>query len=240
MDQNGVVRSRHRRSPSSDRFLGVFSPTNPGTVLTDSGENSVSGDELNEDDVFWTEDFTEPPRVRSSSSSSVTSMRQPFRQPGKYGVLAALSDDHRNSNQSLLHRNPSLSPSTSPFNRTQLSVSPTQPPPFSRAIPSIPKPHQNYSSYSQSMPARKFQHSAPVNVPMIPRKVRNGSLADVDIDDNDGDDEMLPPHEIVARGSVARSPKTTFSVLEGVGRTLKGRDLRQVRNAVWRQTGFLD
>jgi hypothetical protein len=29
-------------------------------------------------------------------------------------------------------------------------------------------------------------------------------------------------------------------VLEGVGRTLKGRDLRQVRNAIWRQTGFLD
>jgi hypothetical protein len=29
-------------------------------------------------------------------------------------------------------------------------------------------------------------------------------------------------------------------VLEGAGRTLKGRDLRQVRNAVWRKTGLLD
>jgi len=57
--------------------------------------------------------------------------------------------------------------------------------------------------------------------------------------DDDDDEEMLPPHEIVARGSGV-SPKTTFSVLEGVGRTLKGRDLRQVRNAVLRQTGFLD
>lgn len=56
-------------------------------------------------------------------------------------------------------------------------------------------------------------------------------------DEDDG--EMLPPHEIVARSS-ARSPMTTFSVLEGKGRTLKGRDLRRVRNAVFQKTGFLD
>lgn len=89
------------------------------------------------------------------------------------------------------------------------------------------------------MPVRKFQHSVPVNVPMMPKKAPRSDLADVEIDDDDGDDEMLPPHEIVARGS-ARSLKTTFSVLEGVGRTLKGRDLCRVRNAVFRQTGFLD
>ena len=44
---------------------------------------------------------------------------------------------------------------------------------------------------------------------------------------------MLPPHEIVARGS-AILPKTTFSVLEGVGRRLKGRDLN-VSTATRRQ-----
>ena len=32
----------------------------------------------------------------------------------------------------------------------------------------------------------------------------------------------------------------SFSVREGAGRTLKGRDLRRVRNAVLRRTGFLD
>ena len=58
---------------------------------------------------------------------------------------------------------------------------------------------------------------------MVPRKVQNGELAALDDGDED-DDEMLPPHEIVARGS-AILPKTTFSVLEGVGRRLKGRDL---------------
>lgn len=237
MDPNGVVSFRHNRSPSSDRFLDVFSPTKPITALSSAGDNSVSGDELNEDDVFWTGDFSDP-RGRSSSPSPVTNMRQPFRQPEKSGILAALPDDHRNSNP-LLYRKPSLSPNKSPFHKNPLSASPTLSSPYTRTIPSIPKP-QNYNSYSQSVPARKFQQSAPMNVPMMPRKVKNGSLADVDIDDNDADDEMLPPHEIVARGSAARSPKTTFSVLEGAGRTLKGRDLRQVRNAVWRQTGFLD
>lgn len=99
---------------------------------------------------------------------------------------------------------------------------------------------------AQSVGSRKFQQSAPVRVPIlmtrgVARRRNNGDeLALVDDDDEDDDDEeMLPPHEIVARGSGV-SPKTTFSVLEGVGRTLKGRDLRQVRNAIWRKTGFLD
>uniref|UniRef100_A0A2P2KHR1 Uncharacterized protein n=1 Tax=Rhizophora mucronata TaxID=61149 RepID=A0A2P2KHR1_RHIMU len=89
--------------------------------------------------------------------------------------------------------------------------------------------------------ARNMNQSAPINVPLLSiamAKQRNSKFTE-DEDEGDGDEEMLPPHEIVARGS-RRSPKTAFSVLEGVGRTLKGRDLRQVRNAVWRQTGFLD
>ncbi|CAI9097685.1 OLC1v1034155C1 [Oldenlandia corymbosa var. corymbosa] len=241
MEQNGVANYRHRQSPSSDRFLGVFSPTKQAPALGESGDDFIAGDELNEDDVFWNGDFNEP-HGRSSSPAAVTNVRHPFRQPDKFGILAALSSDNRNPNQPLLQRKSSLSPSTTSFiHKTPPSASPTptQPSPFSRPIPSIPKPH-NFNSYSQSMPGRKFQQSAPMNVPIMPRKPRNGSLADVDIDDDDAEDEMLPPHEIVARGSAARSPKTTFSVLEGAGRTLKGRDLRQVRNAIWRQTGFLD
>ncbi|XP_048527325.1 uncharacterized protein LOC125506580 [Triticum urartu] len=48
----------------------------------------------------------------------------------------------------------------------------------------------------------------------------------------EGGEEMVPPHVVAARRS--------SSVLEGAGRTLKGRDLCRVRNAVLRQTGFLD
>lgn len=81
-----------------------------------------------------------------------------------------------------------------------------------------------------------------MNVPVLSQamaKRSNGNLFDVIDGEDDGNYEILPPHELVARGSGV-SPKTTFSVLDGVGRTLKGRDLRQVRNAIWRKTGFLD
>jgi len=86
---------------------------------------------------------------------------------------------------------------------------------------------------------RKYHQSAPVNVPVWPGRRRGGSFG---LDEVDGDDEgfqddegMVPPHEIVAR-----SQRTTvFSVMEGAGRTLKGRDLTTVRNAVFQKTGFL-
>ncbi|XP_057960628.1 protein S40-7-like [Malania oleifera] len=62
-----------------------------------------------------------------------------------------------------------------------------------------------------------------------------------DEDDDDGgeDEEMVPPHEWIAR-KLARNQISSFSVCEGVGRTLKGRDLRKVRNAILTKTGFLE
>ncbi|KAL3828584.1 hypothetical protein ACJIZ3_017386 [Penstemon smallii] len=56
-------------------------------------------------------------------------------------------------------------------------------------------------------------------------------------DDEENNGVILPPHELVASRP---SPRLACSVLEGAGRTLKGRDLRQVRNAIWRKTGFID
>ncbi|XP_021763529.1 uncharacterized protein LOC110728177 [Chenopodium quinoa] len=95
---------------------------------------------------------------------------------------------------------------------------------------------------------RKFHQSAPVNVPVWPnglgsrRKRAFVGLGRFDEMDDGGDlldddgEEMVPPHEIVARSHNA----TSFSVMEGAGRTLKGRDLTTVRNAVFQKTGFLD
>ncbi|KAG0473231.1 hypothetical protein HPP92_015088 [Vanilla planifolia] len=85
-----------------------------------------------------------------------------------------------------------------------------------------------------------FHQSAPVNVTAWPRgrqQLARASLFDVEerAEEDDAEEEMLPPHLIVAR-----SQEMTFSVFEGVGRTLKGRDLRRVRNAVFQRTGFLD
>lgn len=81
--------------------------------------------------------------------------------------------------------------------------------------------------------------SAPVNVPVWPRgrKIRSAVLMESDEggEEEKPEDEMLPPHVIVARSHVA-----TFSVVEGVGRTLKGRDLCRVRNAVFQKTGFIE
>ncbi|XP_074564472.1 protein S40-6-like [Curcuma longa] len=80
--------------------------------------------------------------------------------------------------------------------------------------------------------------SAPMDVPAWPRHLRAGSGGpppDPEVEDAAGA-EWLPPHEYLARAH-GRSAATA-SVLEGAGRTLKGRDMSRVRDAVWSQTGF--
>ncbi|XP_021767847.1 uncharacterized protein LOC110732236 [Chenopodium quinoa] len=141
------------------------------------------------------------------SSSSPDSRRRTLGFRRQSGILAALPDDCDNR------------------------TIPTQ----FRLIPKAP--NRVGGEMTQSAPCRKFQHSAPVNVPAMVRKPKRFGQLDGfwEERENEEDEEMLPPHEIVAM-----KLKSTSSVLEGVGRTLKGRDLRQVRNAVWRQTGFLD
>ncbi|KAM3285393.1 hypothetical protein CQW23_30104 [Capsicum baccatum] len=57
--------------------------------------------------------------------------------------------------------------------------------------------------------------------------------------EEDGDGIMVPPHEYIAR-RVARNKIASFSMMEGVGRTLKGRDLSKLRNAILTKTGFLE
>ncbi|PKA45644.1 hypothetical protein AXF42_Ash010984 [Apostasia shenzhenica] len=50
------------------------------------------------------------------------------------------------------------------------------------------------------------------------------------------EEEWMPPHEYLARAHGKTTVET--SVFEGAGRTLKGRDLSRVRDAVWSRTGF--
>lgn len=84
--------------------------------------------------------------------------------------------------------------------------------------------------------------SAPVNVPdwsKILRVDSAESMHDSDEDDRVGigggdSGGIVPPHEYLARSRKMHA----MSVYEGVGRTLKGRDLSRVRDAVWSQTGF--
>ncbi|XP_047064504.1 uncharacterized protein LOC124672298 [Lolium rigidum] len=51
------------------------------------------------------------------------------------------------------------------------------------------------------------------------------------------EDEWVAPHEYLQARSGGRGTPAP-SVFEGVGRTLKGRDLSRVRDAVWSSTGF--
>ncbi|KAL1197291.1 Protein S40-4 [Cardamine amara subsp. amara] len=81
--------------------------------------------------------------------------------------------------------------------------------------------------------------SLPMNVPDWSkilreenRHIRRGSIEN---DDDGCGGGILPPHEYLAKTRMA-----SFSVHEGIGRTLKGRDLSRVRNAILEKTGFLD
>ncbi|XP_057803721.1 protein S40-6-like [Salvia miltiorrhiza] len=131
--------------------------------------------------------------------------------PANSGLSAALSDDHRH----LIRRKSTVS-------HAMLAPAARQ----------------------EEVPPPRFHQSAPMNVPRWPKELHrrcgNGNLDGLDEEEDDGaaeeeeEEEIVPPHVIVARSHV------TFSVFEGAGRTLKGRDLRRVRNAVFQKTGFID
>ncbi|XP_060190920.1 protein S40-1 [Lycium barbarum] len=91
---------------------------------------------------------------------------------------------------------------------------------------------------------KRMSNSVPINIPE--NLSRNSSwfkyvennesrfLEDGEYDDG----EMVPPHVITSRRIAGKM--MTFSVCSGYGRTLKGRDLSQVRNSILRMTGFLE
>ncbi|XP_030546175.1 uncharacterized protein LOC115752217 [Rhodamnia argentea] len=94
--------------------------------------------------------------------------------------------------------------------------------------------------------------SLPVNIPdwskILRAEYRENRRRDSFDDSCYSDDEdacgggedgaRVPPHEFLAR-QMART-RIAPSVHEGIGRTLKGRDLSRVRNAIWEKTGFED
>ncbi|KAK6247390.1 hypothetical protein QUC31_018955 [Theobroma cacao] len=247
MEINGPSRFRHPKSPSTDRFLGVYSHAPP---FDQPSSSSAAAEELNEDDIFFSGDFSDNSNGYNSAGGFQNSLHQispsssprnhkSFPHSENFGILAAIRDPSRPHFH--FYQKASISTSAS-SSSSATSVSSSSSSSSSRLIPSIPKPPQEripiVSSYSSSL--GRFHQSAPVNVPILAKTMGRNREFDNDYDlDVEEEREMLPPHEIVAR-SLAQSPMLACSVLEGVGRTLKGRDLRQVRNAVWRQTGFID
>ncbi|CAL9116244.1 DUF584 domain containing protein [Musa troglodytarum] len=85
---------------------------------------------------------------------------------------------------------------------------------------------------------RTWTASAPMDVPRTRRVPATGEASSCDYGDEERETEMVPPHVLASRGRMVG--KAAFSVCTGQGRTLKGRDLRLVRNSVLRMTGFLE
>ncbi|OWM79664.1 uncharacterized protein LOC116204537 [Punica granatum] len=142
---------------------------------------------------------------------------------------------------------PVVSPRT-PNSPTIISGNPSlvrQRPAINPALSAVsgarPIPHQ--SPPGRGVMTGPTRMSAPVNVPVWPKWKEEGPGGRIsgEFGDEEGDlgctqEKIVPPHEIVAQSHAT----TAFSVFEGAGRTLKGRDLRRVRDAVFRKTGFLD
>ena len=95
-------------------------------------------------------------------------------------------------------------------------------------------PHDDNDNMRQRKKKKKKEvaSSMPVKIPETSRLPQEDSGYEEWVDEG-----MVPPYVIVDRRVAG---KMAFSVVSGNGRTLKGRDLSQVRNAVLRMTGFLE
>lgn len=92
---------------------------------------------------------------------------------------------------------------------------------------------------SQESPS--IRGSAPIAIPS--REVGQRDILEMDSDEydeggssNHACKKIIPPHVIVAR----RFADRMFSVCFGNGRTLRGRDLVNFRNSIFRMTGFIE
>ncbi|PON69296.1 Senescence regulator [Parasponia andersonii] len=152
-------------------------------------------------------------------------------------------------------RNPTVPDSLFEFDESEIwnSTCPNPAPPMEAAtatkkwIPISREPIKKMGMMRKMISSTKTtpaSSSVPVNVPDWSKILKDDyKVRDVGDDFSDGGDDdhhggggdWIPPHEYLARTRGA-----SLSVHEGVGRTLKGRDLRRVRNAIWKKVGFED
>ncbi|KAH0701474.1 hypothetical protein KY285_015752 [Solanum tuberosum] len=105
------------------------------------------------------------------------------------------------------------------------------------------------SSNSRDLQSRKrlkqISNSVPISIPdnlsrnhLWFKHVKNNESNFFEDEEYGDDGEMVPPHMITGRRIAGKM--MSFSICSGYGRTLKGRDLSQVRNSILRMTGFLE
>jgi len=81
-------------------------------------------------------------------------------------------------------------------------------------------------------PAERRPFTEPMEIPGVARGAREAFREEGE----DEGGEVVPPHVLLERRRAAGAS----SVCSGQGRTLKGRDLRRVRDSVLRMTGFIE
>lgn len=212
-----MAKGRKLTTSRSERFLGTYgyahshsSAAADPSELREEDIWSTAGDhDSNSSDGDW-----EPPHATTADSNGGSSARSHRRIP-RNGA-----DTRRNAGGlSLAFEDPASN------NAATASVA--------RIVHQF-RAHEGVAS---SPRGRHVAASAPVNVPDWSKILRVDSVESLH-DAGDGLDEdeleMVPPHEYLARSRKMAAK----SVFEGVGRTLKGRDLSRVRDAVWSQTGF--
>ena len=200
-----MAKGRKLTTARSDRFLGTTTYAQ-GSAATDSSE-------------LWEEDIWSTPEDRDLNVTVSPGEWEPRAVPRR-------REHHHNhvGGLSLAFEDPVAAGS----NAATTSSS-------SRIVHQYRAQHDAVSS---PRGGRHMAASAPVNVPDWSKILRVDSVESLhemdDGFDDDGESEMVPPHEYLARSR----KMAANSVFEGVGRTLKGRDMRRVRDAVWSQTGF--
>ncbi|KAL3372539.1 hypothetical protein AABB24_004869, partial [Solanum stoloniferum] len=103
----------------------------------------------------------------------------------------------------------------------------------------------NFRNSQSRKRLKKISNSIPISIPdNLSRNnswfkhVKNNELNFFEDEEYGDDGEMVPPHVITSRRIAGKM--MSFSICSGYGRTLKGRDLSQVRNSILRMTGFLE
>ncbi|KAG8365402.1 hypothetical protein BUALT_Bualt18G0101100 [Buddleja alternifolia] len=209
-----MAKGRKLTTSRSERFLGSFD--------YNQSQGTVNGSsELREDEVWSIVDDTVNGDYHTANGE--WSSRASSESNGSFG---SYSSRRRAPPRTEHHHRRQIGGLSLAFDDSSNSPSPT-----------IVHQFRSQDGASQSPRGRHVASSAPVNVPDWSKIYRVNSVESLpDSDDglNDHDSELVPPHEYLARsrGMAANS------VFEGVGRTLKGRDLSRVRDAVWSQTGF--
>lgn len=137
--------------------------------------------------------------------------------------------------------NPVIS-DTQSFEFDESDVWNSTPPPIEKPKKPIPSSRLSKKSAKRDDRGVAAASSAPVNIPdwskILGKNCRDSGRTEID-EASEEEEDWLPPHELLAK-QFARARIASFSLHEGIGRTLKGRDLSRVRNAIWEKTGFQD